>query len=1090
MSLTEPDRHVAHGLLKALARRLAQLGGPRPARRLPRRLRAALDAHFDAAFYRAAYPDVAASGTDPLGHYLAHGWREGRDPAPGFSTAGYLAAYPGAAAAREAPLLHYLREGKARGCKPNPFGGDGLSDAEAAVLREAFDAGYYRDRYPDIAGSGLEPLRHFLERGWGEGRDPSPDFATTWYCDTHPEVRAEGVNPFVHWVLYGRARGRPGRPDAPADAPDPAGLARLRAAFDAAHYLEANPDIAARQIDPFLHFMAHGWREGRDPAPDFDIAFYLEANPDIRDAGCNPFRHWVLHGRAEGRPGCRPAPPPRRRTGWKSHSAADLAAISGRFDTEFYLAEHPELARQGIDPAIHYLVEGWRLGFDPRADFSTRFYLECNPDIRASGINPFVHYVKFGEAERRETQSYVALSRRGFRPRVSVIVPNYNHARFLPQRLASIAAQGYDNIELIVLDDKSTDDSRAVIRATLKKLKLKARLVCNRKNSGNVFAQWRKGLELATGELVWICESDDFCAPDFLETLVPAFADLSVNIAFGRIQFADAEGRPQPGLDAYRESAEPGIWEAPLTRPAREWFDGGFGVNNMIANVGGCLFRRMDLPAEVWETARQFRICGDWYLYLKIAGAGQIAYHPEAVAYFRQHGENTSASNFGEKYYYDENIRILGELVRAWGIAPQTRRRFLGKVEAQYRHFGLERKLGPLGTVWDTGALMRAERERLHVQLHFLGFHTGGGELFPINLANALLEAGHDVSMLASDLSAQNPDMRARLDRRIPVYHSHDISRRGRAGFLEAAGVSVINSHVACCDAFLANSDPAPVERPYVVTLHGSYAGFEDAPPAMLGWILRNVDAWIYTADRNLEFFAGRKFDRSRLVKLPNAMPQDCRPAPFTRAGLGIGAGDVVFTLVARGIKRKGWRAAVAAFRRLREAHGRDDTHLLLIGEGAATEAAQAQADGLAGVHFLGYRSEINGILRLSDCLILPSRFEGESYPLCLIQALQEARPVIATDIGEVRSMLSGAGRPAGILLANQRDSAAYFDALSAAMLEMCDPAQRARYAARAAERGAAFDMGKLVARYEAVYREASGAPTAGTLPVRMRGRA
>ncbi|MBX3482739.1 hypothetical protein [Phenylobacterium sp.] len=73
-------------------------------------------------------------------------------------------------------------------------------------------------------------------------------------------------------------------------------------AFDRAWYLTTNPDVAATRADPLDHFLAHGWREGRDPTPRFSVDEYLENNPDIAAAGLNPFVHWLKHGRHEGRP--------------------------------------------------------------------------------------------------------------------------------------------------------------------------------------------------------------------------------------------------------------------------------------------------------------------------------------------------------------------------------------------------------------------------------------------------------------------------------------------------------------------------------------------------------------------------------------------------------------------------------------------------------------------------------------------------------------------------------------------------------------------------------------------------------------------
>lgn len=958
-----------------------------------------------------------------------------------------------------------------------------LDSEMRAQVAALFDTDYYLQKNADVVAAKVDPLDHYLENGWKEGRDPSPMFSTRWYLEQNLDIDQAGINPFLHWVLHGRAEGYLGRPSAPkplgkGSLSDNAS-AKVKQAFGMAFYLEHNPDVVESEVDPFGHFMDYGWREGRDPSPFFSMTWYLEQNPDVASAQINPFVHWVLHGRAEGRLGCPPRIEPAvvvPAVDWTAYEAVDLDCIQLEFDATYYLKMYPEVAKLGVDPAVHYLIEGWKKGHNPHPDFSTSHYIRTYADIRRAGHNPFLHWCRNGRYELRETQSYIDRARRNFRPRVSVILPNYNHAPYLPERIRSIVDQTYDNLEIIILDDKSSDNSQEVIRATVAELGIEAQLVFNKVSSGNVFAQWEKGLSLATGDLIWICESDDFCEPDFLERLVPTFADQSVNIAFGRIQLSDAEGSFMEGLDGYREGAEEGIWSETLTRPAAQWFDNAFGVNNVIANVGGSLFRRMDLPQAVWDQARTYKICGDWYLYIQIAGAGQITFEPQAVAYFRQHDTNTSASNFHRRYYYDENMAILRELVRNWGIRAETRKKFLGKVAAQYRHFKLNEEWGDFDEVFDTAALMAAKREQAHVQLHFLGFHTGGGELFPINLANAYVQAGITVSMMAVDMLKVNPDMRARLNTRVPVYHVNAMAYNGRGHFLSNAGVSVINSHVASSDAFLANADSAPIEVPYVVTLHGSYVGLQEAPDHIVSWILNNVTSWVYTADRNLGFFENREVDWDSFVKLPNAMPRDPRPAPFTRHDLGIEKADIVFTLIARGIKRKGWRAAIVAFRRLRQDHGRADTHLLLVGDGESTDEARALAGDLEGVHFLGYQSEINGILRESDCLILPTRFEGESYPLCLIQAIQEHVPAIATDIGEICSMMSEGKQAAGLILENERDSRAYFEALTEAMVKMCDARARAKFAKIAAKRARIFDMEDLVKSYDEVYTTAQWA--------------
>lgn len=82
-------------------------------------------------------------------------------------------------------------------------------------------------------------------------------------------------------------------------------------------------------------------------------------------------------------------------------------------------------------------------------------------------------------------------------PVVSVIVPNYNHAAFLKERIASIAAQTMRDMEVILLDDASTDGSTALLERMAASLPGKVQLVVNAENSGSPFKQWLKGIAMA-----------------------------------------------------------------------------------------------------------------------------------------------------------------------------------------------------------------------------------------------------------------------------------------------------------------------------------------------------------------------------------------------------------------------------------------------------------------------------------------------------------------------------------------------------------------------------------------------------------------
>src|SRR3954454_23268459 len=105
-------------------------------------------------------------------------------------------------------------------------------------------------------------------------------------------------------------------------------------------------------------------------------------------------------------------------------------------------------------------------------------------------------------------------------PKVTVIIPSYNHARYLPRRLDSVLGQTFGDFEVLFLDDASSDGSRAVFEAHAASSDPRVRALFNESNSGSTFKQWNRGLREARGEYVWIAESDDYADQSLLAELV------------------------------------------------------------------------------------------------------------------------------------------------------------------------------------------------------------------------------------------------------------------------------------------------------------------------------------------------------------------------------------------------------------------------------------------------------------------------------------------------------------------------------------------------------------------------------------------
>lgn len=298
-------------------------------------VRARLEAVFDPSHYTAqVQPTLQTLAQSPMAplvgqpltlliDYLRRSSWDSINPAAGFQRADYMSAHSEAAASGLDPLIHYALHGEGRlaarashGSVPAPRahmdGATAAQDEESferdlEAVEPAFDATFYRTENEDLVGDDATLLRHFMEHGWREGRDPSSEFCTKDYMAMYPDIAEQGSNPFLHWVLFGKAEGRLSRkaPPPPAKKRGPArrdaDLNNVRGDFNAEFYRLMNPDVQGDDEALLAHYMEHGWREGRDPSPEFSTSYYVERYADIANSGSNPFLHWVLFGRAEGR---------------------------------------------------------------------------------------------------------------------------------------------------------------------------------------------------------------------------------------------------------------------------------------------------------------------------------------------------------------------------------------------------------------------------------------------------------------------------------------------------------------------------------------------------------------------------------------------------------------------------------------------------------------------------------------------------------------------------------------------------------------------------------------------------------------------
>jgi len=244
------------------------------------------------------------------------------------------------------------------------------------------------------------------------------------------------------------------------------------------------------------------------------------------------------------------------------------------------------------------------------------------------------------------------------KPKVSVIVPNYNHARFLPKRLASIWAQTYKDFELIFLDDRSQDNSLEVFVKFVQGKKRAYKKIINTVNSGSPFKQWNKGVEAARGEYVWIAESDDFAAPTFLAKLV-AILDKNpkVGVAYCLSNLVNLRDQVIGDTRAYTDDLDKNRWQKAFINSGRDECINYLSLSNTIHNASAVLFRKkIFMAAGGADTS--LKLASDWITWIKLLNISDIAFIPEALNCFRVHESSVRERFENSPKYIIQNYQV------------------------------------------------------------------------------------------------------------------------------------------------------------------------------------------------------------------------------------------------------------------------------------------------------------------------------------------------------------------------------------------------------------------------------------------------
>lgn len=242
------------------------------------------------------------------------------------------------------------------------------------------------------------------------------------------------------------------------------------------------------------------------------------------------------------------------------------------------------------------------------------------------------------------------------KPKVSIIIPNYNHAAFLQQRLDSVFNQTYQNFEVILLDDASTDGSGALLQTYAEHPKV-SQIEINKTNSGSPFKQWQKGINLAKGDYIWIAESDDYCELNFLEVLMSRFLENTV-LVYSASVIINSSGIKK-GRHKWADGLDKNRWKKDFTNTGKQEIKQYLRYRNTITNASAVIFKKAAIKKIKIPVTMKF--CGDWLLWIELLKQGDVSYTVAPLNYFRRH-QNTTRTIKAldvEKKRYFEYFRII-----------------------------------------------------------------------------------------------------------------------------------------------------------------------------------------------------------------------------------------------------------------------------------------------------------------------------------------------------------------------------------------------------------------------------------------------
>jgi glycosyltransferase involved in cell wall biosynthesis len=626
---------------------------------------------------------------------------------------------------------------------------------------------------------------------------------------------------------------------------------------------------------------------------------------------------------------------------------------------------------------------------------------------------------------------------------VSVIVPNYNYEDFLPVRLNSIINQTIKPKEIILLDDVSKDDSVLIAKPILENAKKKYgidyKIVVNTVNNG-CFRQWLKGIDLASQPYIWIAEADDYAQPNFIEILMPKFSDKKVVLAYAQSKVINeyCEVVDYKYTD-YTNDLSEDKWNSDFKEEGITQIKKYFSRKNIIPNVSSTIIRKCATDG-MKEYLDQYNFIGDWLAYIFILSKGYVSYSSKTLNGHRRHSKSIIARTEKSIGFIEETLKIKKFIVENFDLNDtELNNLVLSMEELQdyYEKISNNEKLKDLYI--SLIKKINSKRKKQNIMIIIPDLNVGGGQTVAIRIANNFIKY-YNVFLVNARPNLETSIMKNMISDKVKLLDKSGVNDLRL--YSEILNLKGVISFIWWSDklAYQAFGDK---KIPCIISMHGCYEMLLHNPNvdeyfnSNVKDILNRANKIVYTANKNKEIFKVLNMENnSKISKIDNGFVLGDYPKK-RKEELGIKESDFVFGLVARAIPEKGYEEAIKALIALNKTE-ENKSHLILVGASAYVDELKKKYNEKY-IHFIdefSFPNEWIGWEELFDVGLLPSYFKSESLPTVIVEYLFLNKPVIATDIAEIKSMLQNGKTEAGITI-SLKNGKADVELLTSAMKKL-----------------------------------------------------